>query len=152
MVLQYCIKCCICIGTHDVQNINASSSLPGEIRVTGDLVYGSNASSVLVIVYNSTKVYYSFSPPPEHSIIMATLPGLFVGQYQVSVFVVEENGQVFHRSAVIPKNVTVSVEGIVFISYKLGQIEGLLGMHNLWLSKACSHNNQSDTTSYCMYS
>ena len=87
-------------------------------------MYGSNASGVLVIAYNSTNVYYLFSPPPEQSLIMATISGLSNGQYQVSVFVVEENGQVFNRSAMVPRNVTISAEGIALV--KIGQIEGLM--------------------------
>ena len=43
-------------GTHDIQNVTVSSPLPGQIRVTGDLVDGSNATGMLLILYSPTNV------------------------------------------------------------------------------------------------
>ena len=40
------------LGTHDVQNVSVTSLLPGQIRVTGNIIEGSTATGVLVIVSN----------------------------------------------------------------------------------------------------
>ena len=44
----------IIIGTHDIQDVTASSLHPGQIRVVGDYVDGSAATGVLLILYSLT--------------------------------------------------------------------------------------------------
>ena len=97
-------------GTHDIQNISVTSPLPGQVRVTGDLIHGSNASGALVIAYSARNIYYLFSPYPNKYLVTATLSDLTSDQYQVSVFIVEKNGLPFNRSAAVPKNVSVNRE------------------------------------------
>ncbi len=100
-------------GTHGIQNISVSSPLPGEIEISGGLIHGFNAIGALVIVYSSTRVYYSFSTSPSQYNVVANIPGLSRGHYQVSVFVVEEGGLPFNRSAIVPQNITIDQEGII---------------------------------------
>ena len=99
-------------GTHDFQNITVNSISTGEIRVTGYFINNSAANAIFVIVYsNSCKddsnVYYMFSPHSIEEKLVTNVRGLPSGQYNVSVFVVEENGLPFNRSATTPRNVSV---------------------------------------------
>ena len=99
-------------GTHELQNITISSPLPGEIKISGCFIRGSNAVGALVIVYSSRRVYYSFSTPLNQCVVVAKVSGLSRGHYQVSIFVVEEGGLPFNRSAIVPQNITIDQEGI----------------------------------------
>ena len=101
------------LGSHDIQNVTVSSNGPGEITVTGDFINGSSAIGILSIVYspnNDSNIYYHFT---SHSDIMhmTTVSGLPGGCYKISVFVVEDSGLPFNRSATTPRNVSVC-EGI----------------------------------------
>ena len=77
---------------------------PGEISITGNFINGSTVTTVLVIVYSDSDVYYMFSAPSEKE---TNISGLPFGLYKISVFVVEKNGLPFNRSAVIPRSVLV---------------------------------------------
>ena len=99
-------------GTHGIQNVSVYSPLPGEIEVNGCLIHGSNGVGALVIVYSSRRVYHSFSTPPNQCVIVAKVSGLVRGHYQVSLFMVEEGGLPFNRSAIVPQNITIDQEGI----------------------------------------
>ena len=98
-------------GSHGFQNVTVSSSSPGEVSVTGDFISGSSAIGILSVVYspdNESNIYYQFIPHSDIPMtIMSNLPD---GQYKVSVFVVEENGLPFNKSATTPRNVSL-VEG-----------------------------------------
>ena len=102
-------------GTHDFQSVIVNSISPGEISVTGNFINGSTASVVLVIVYSdsrSSDVYYMFSPPSnEEKKLMTRVSGLPSGLSNVSVFVVEENGLPFERSATTPRNILIREGG-----------------------------------------
>ena len=65
-----------------------------------------------MIVYSSRGVHYSFSTPPNQCVIVAKVSGLERGHYQVSIFVVEEGGLPFNRSAIVPQNITIDQGGI----------------------------------------
>ena len=83
-----------------------SSSIPGVVTVAGDFIGGSLAIGILVIVYaNDSNIRYEFIPRSE--IPMAFVTCLPDGRYEVSVFVVEENGSPFRRSAALPRNVSL---------------------------------------------
>ena len=93
-------------GTHVFQNISVGSSSPGEIRMTGDFISGSSAIGILAIIYsNDSNIHYQFISRSESP--MTFVSGLPNGQYEVSVFVVEENGLPFRRSATVPRNVSL---------------------------------------------
>ena len=96
------------LGTHDIQNVTVSSYGPGEIRVTGDFISGSSAIGILSIVYSpnsDSNIHYWFT---SHSDIMTmTMSGLPGGHYKASVFVVDDSGLPFNRSATIPRNVSL---------------------------------------------
>ena len=87
-----------------------SSPSPGLIRVTGDFINGSSTSSILVIIYstdNRNDVYYTISSLSTEGETLVTNIGLPSGPYNVSVFVLEENGLPFNRSASTPRSVLV---------------------------------------------
>ena len=88
-----------------------SSPSPGLIRVTGDFLSGSSATSVLIIIYstdNRSDVYYTISSlSTEGETLVTNISGLASGLYNISVFVLEENGLPFNRSASTPRNVLV---------------------------------------------
>ena len=98
-------------GTHDFQSITASSPSPGLVRVTGDFINGSLATSVLIIIYstdNRNDVYYLIkSLSTEGETPVTNISSLPSGPYNVSVFVLEEDGLPFIRSASTPRNVLV---------------------------------------------
>ena len=83
-----------------------STFSPGEVTVAGDFISGSLAIGILVIVYaNDLNIRYEFIPCSE--IPMAFVTSLPNGRYEVSVFVVEENGSPFRRSATVPRSVSL---------------------------------------------
>jgi hypothetical protein len=77
--------------------------------VTGDFIPGSSAIGILIVAYladNESKIMnyhfiHRFNVRTTTSI--SSLPS---GQYMMSVFVVEENGLPFNRSATTPRNVS----------------------------------------------
>ena len=97
-------------GTHDVQNILASSPNPGSIMVTGNFIQGSTAAGVLIIAIKSdnSAQYHLYPRNGNKMQIEDTLSGLAGGDYEVSAFVLEENGYPFNRTATTPKSVFVT--------------------------------------------
>ena len=82
------------IGTHDVQDVVISSSLPCQIRITGDFIEGSTATGVLLIVYslvtNESDIHYhAITKQTEQSNISMNVTGLIGTEYGVSVFALE---------------------------------------------------------------
>ena len=84
----------------------------------GDFINGSTARAihVLAIFYSESggdhDVYYVFSLlPTKEEKIMATVGGIPPGMYNISVFIVENNGLPFNRSATTPRNVSVTDGG-----------------------------------------
>ena len=98
-------------GTHDIQSITVCSPSPGVIRVTGDFINGSSGTSILVIVYsidNHNDVYYTISSlSTEGEILVTNISGLHPGLYNISIFVLKQNGLPFNRSASTPRSVLV---------------------------------------------
>ena len=85
-----------------------SSNRPGTISVTGDFIDGSFAIGLLIIVYSSgidSNVYYQFIP--RSGLLVTDVSGLSGGQYKVSIFVMDDSGLPFNKSATAPKNVTI---------------------------------------------
>ena len=93
------------VGTHDIHTISATSPSPGEVRVTGNLIDGSATIGILIIIYSLTDdstTHYDFVPHEAEGLgVYATcmLRGLPGGQYEISVYVMEESGLPFHRAA-----------------------------------------------------
>ena len=91
---------------HDFQNISVSSPLPGQIRVTGDLIEGSTATGVLIIVYsqsNDSDIHYKNSEHEgQRTDLEVNIVGLTGNKYGVSVFVLED-GLPFSRAATSPQ-------------------------------------------------
>ena len=103
-------------GTHNIQNITVSYSSPGEVTLTGNFINGLAARAILAVVYSDSlsdsNVYYMFSPLSiKEEKLITNVSGLPSGMYSVSVFVVEDNGLPFNRSAATPRNVSVIDEG-----------------------------------------
>ena len=96
------------LGTHDFQDVSISSDGPGDIRVTGYFIEGSTATGVLVAMSTTSEVYFHmFTREGTQSQFANTVSNVAGGDYSVSVFVEDENGLPFNRSATIPQNVTV---------------------------------------------
>ena len=79
--------------------------------MTGGFISGSSATSILVIVYstdNRNDIYYVISPlSTEGETLVTNISGLATGLYNVPVFVLEENGLPFIRSASTPRSMLV---------------------------------------------
>ena len=88
------------LGTHDIQNISVKSPHPGGVRVTGDFIDGSTAVGALFIVYSINSTLYHLVERMDK--LEAVVSGLPRGEYYMSVFVVEENGEPFRRAATTP--------------------------------------------------
>ena len=72
--------------------------------MTGNFIDGSTAIGLLVIVYSltdDTDIHY-LSGQVYDQMIEASVSGLTDSQYNVSIFVIEENGLPFSRVAVLP--------------------------------------------------
>ena len=113
-------NCCI-IGTHDIYNISVVS-LPCVVTVTCDIINGSMSKGILVIAYSltdETNTHYNLTTfLPDQVRVNTMLMGLPAGQYQLSLFVVEESGLPFSRAAATPR--AVQVEGkkrLLIITY-----------------------------------
>ena len=104
----------ITIGTHDISNILITSSYPGVITVTGNIINKLSSIGILTIVYSLTddfSTYYNFSPYPSIQFgANFTVEGLPADRYGVSIFVIKENGLPYNRAAATPK--TISIKGI----------------------------------------
>ena len=99
-------------GTHDIQNVVASSQLPGQISVTGELISGATATGVLVIVcsFNSSSsqdIHYIAKQAKENDRISINVTGLTGAEYGVSTFALE-NGLPFPRVVASPRNIAIS--------------------------------------------
>ena len=105
-------NCLLLLGTHDIHNISVTSPMPGEIRVTGYLINGSSTIGILIIVYSiseDTHVYYNFVPhDTEQQGVYDVAMDLQDGQYEVSVYVMEESGLPFKRAAARPDSVWIN--------------------------------------------
>ena len=100
------------LGTHDVQHVVINSSLPDQIRVTGEFVDESSATGVLLIIYDITNEsdthYHVITKQPEQNSISMNVAGLTGTEYGVSVFALE-NGLPFPCVVTSPKNVIMAV-------------------------------------------
>ena len=104
-------KCVSDSGTHDAQNVLITTTgSPGQVRVTADLIFGSTAIGLLIIIYSLTDdldTHYHFAQV-DHSRVDLNVMGLSGDQYQVLIYVVEENRLPFRRPAITPKSVSNS--------------------------------------------
>ena len=103
-----------CAGTHDVYNTSIVS-VSGVVSVTGDIISESTLRGILVIAYsltNDTNTHYMLNTfLPDQLRVNAMLMGLPAGQYQLSLFVIEQSGLPFSRAAATPKSVQVYGKG-----------------------------------------
>ena len=97
----------LCIGTHDFRNIEVTSLSAGEVMVNGSFTNDSTATGVLIIVTGESNVYYHEATRDGGTVRESIVAGLPGGDYNVSVFVVEESGLPFERVATTPKPDTV---------------------------------------------
>ena len=74
--------------------------------MTGDFIDGSTATGLLIIIYSRNITEYQLVKRRVN--LEAVISGLLGGDYQVSVFVVKENGLPFSRTASKPKQITIS--------------------------------------------
>ena len=96
------------VGTHDIQNISVTSPQPGEVRVTGDFIYGSTATGLLTIVISTSEIFYHLIERGSDQLhIEGSIQGVVGGEHSISFFVVEESGLPFNRTASTPKVVSV---------------------------------------------
>ena len=82
--------------------------------VTGDIIPGSTARGILVIVYshiNDSNVHYHFIRHTQSRVHPTAMGSVMEDEYQVVVFVVEEDGKPFCRAAATPR--TVQIDGIL---------------------------------------
>ena len=98
-----------CIGTHDIQNISVSSPQPGEVRVAGDFINGTASTALLEIIVSDTNNtdYFLITRQTSALQISGSILDLASGKYEISTFVVEENGLPFPRAATKPDTVFV---------------------------------------------
>ena len=78
--------------------------------MTGNFVNSSTARAIFAIVYSDSgsDVYYTISlPSSDEEKLSASISGLPSGLYNVSVFVVADDGLPFPRSATTPRSVSV---------------------------------------------
>ena len=122
------------VGTHDIQNV-AVLSIPGEVRVTGDFISGSEATGVLIIIYSTSDDNARFYQTAQRTdddhleaVVSDFLPG---NQYNLSVFVLEQSGEPFSRAATAPLSVAVPM-GI-----KLGESLHVPTIPPIWWGLIC---------------
>ena len=102
-----------CLGTHDIQNISVTSPHPSEIRVTGNFIDGSTATGVLVVDLIPTATcelcyhYHLIQRNGEVTQVEGRITDVVGGEHSISVFVVENNGLPFNRTASTPQIVFI---------------------------------------------
>ena len=99
-------------GTHDIQNIQIYSPGSGHVRIAGVFVQGATAMGILVIIYpldhvNLNVYYFEAFKTMITNTIATAVTGLSAGQYGISVFIIEDGGLPFNRSATAPKRLFV---------------------------------------------
>ena len=96
-------------GTHDIQNMSINSPHPGVIRLTGNFISGSKATGVLaVIVLSTSKILYHFIQRESSGLhVDDKIANVVGGDHVISIFIVEENGLPFNRTASTPRAVSV---------------------------------------------
>lgn len=103
-------------GTHELQNISATCTKAGEIKVTGAFIEDSETSGVLIIVYsthsNKFDIRYIFQNEQTVKVIETDLQD---GEYGISVFAVREDGLPFSKVADLPIVVTCGIRGITLL-------------------------------------
>ena len=97
-------------GTHDIQNVVASSPLPGQISITGELISGSTATGNLVVVYSlnssSSQDIHYIAKQVKGDRISLNVTGLTGAEYGVSIFALE-NGLPLPNVVASSKTVTI---------------------------------------------
>ena len=99
----------MCLGTHDVQHISIVSPLPNILKITGEFIRGSTSIGVLaVMVPIDTKLdpVYRFITRQSTTSLGVEDIRVSGGDYSISVFVIEESGLPFARTASAPISVT----------------------------------------------
>ena len=112
MIKHTCLL--ICLGTHDVQHISIVSPLPNIVRITGDFIRGSTSIGVLAIIISSDpqlNPFYRFIHCANTTSLHNEDIRVPSGDYGMSVFVIEESGLPFARTASKPITVTVESFG-----------------------------------------
>ena len=87
-----------------------TSTQPASIRITGDFIRGSSAIGILAIIIpldTESNVIYSFRPRESTTALRDEDVSVPRGHYSVSLFVVEEVGVIFSRTASSPIGVLV---------------------------------------------
>ena len=91
------------IGTHDIQNITVKSD--NGIYISLDFIDGSNALGALIIAYsltNDSDIHYSVIVRQNKTRILSPLIEVSNIFYNLSTFVITENGLPFTRAAAMP--------------------------------------------------
>ena len=100
-------------GTYDIQGISVISSSSGEIRVTSEFIQGSTAIGILIAIITtstfgiSQAYFYVLTRRSDQLHLQGIISNLVAGDLKVSVFIVEEDGLPFNRTAMIPQVVSV---------------------------------------------
>ena len=92
------------IGTHDIQNITVKSD--NGIYISLDFIDGSNALGALIVAYSLTDdsdIHYSIIIRQNKTRILSPLVEFSNTFYNLSTFVITENGLPFTRTAALPK-------------------------------------------------
>ena len=75
--------------------------------VNGNFTNDSTVTGILIVVIGHSDVYYSKATRDGDSVQYRIITGLPGGSYNISIFVMEENGLPFERVATVPKPVIV---------------------------------------------
>lgn len=75
--------------------------------MTGDWIPGSTAWGVLVILYSATALHYEVHER-QHDKLDAKVKVLLGGEYNISLFVIENDRKPFERAASTPIKVSVA--------------------------------------------
>ena len=100
----------LCLGTHDIQHTYIVSPLPNILRITGEFIRGSTSIGVLAVMFPfdlQLDPIYRFIPRKSTTSLQVEDIHVQGDDYSISVFVVEESGLPFVRTASTPFTVTV---------------------------------------------
>ena len=97
-------------GTHDIQGVSITSPYPGAIRIIGYFIQGSTATGVLTAILTTSRIYFHLLTRQGNQLRdEGTFSNVVDGDHYISVFVVDEDGLPFNRTAtILPQVVSVA--------------------------------------------
>lgn len=113
------------LGTHDFQIVSSNSPESGTIIISGYFINGSMGAGVLFILFSPSQennvMYIKVLRADNQQRIQTIINGLTRCMYIISVYVLDDAGIPFERTAITPRNVSVEAGRFVGVNSKFNR-------------------------------